>query len=96
VLEVQVVSCAQGSIFPSIVVRPLTAQEICDVVQSLSPGMVLLIELVVSMMTARLYGISDPPFIAALALASRFIDGMPINPPNHRFTLAVCFTVIAL
>jgi hypothetical protein len=39
---------------------------------------------------------SDPPFIAALAVADKFIDDMPISPPNHKGTFAVCVTVIAL
>src|SRR5579863_6801573 len=82
--------------FWSITSRPATAQTICEVVQSLSPGMVLVIEEVVSMMTARLYGMSEPPFMAAVDVADRFIEGMPMKPPNHRLTLAVCVTAIAL
>ena len=53
------------------------------------------IEFVVSMITAMLYG-GCPPAIAASAVAERVMLRMPTSPPNHKFTLAVCVTLTAL
>jgi hypothetical protein len=71
---------------------------ICDapLPQPSPDGAEPVIEFVVSMMTAMLYGVSDPPLMAAYEIALRFIVGTPTSPPNHKFTDAVCVTLSTL
>jgi hypothetical protein len=48
------------------------------------------------MTTAMLYGMFDPPLIAAYEIAVRWKVGTPISPPNHKFTVADCVTLSTL
>jgi len=87
-----------GSISCSIDLSPETAHLICvaPLPQPSPDGAEAVIEFVVSMMTAMLYGVSDPPLMAAYEIAVRCIVGILISPPNHKFTDAVCVALSTL
>ena len=94
-MAVQAAPEAQGNVSCSRLWTPPNAQEIREP-EHCVPLSLEAIEAVVSRMTAMLYGVFEPPAMAAVETEVRLKLARPNMPPNHVLALAFCITRTAL